>query len=43
MRATETWNYIDLKINHFDAFQEVYGFVASTGFPVYGPARRRDR
>ena len=30
MRATETWNYIDLKINHFDAFQEVYGFVAST-------------
>lgn len=30
MRATETWNYIDLKINQFDSFQEVYGFVAST-------------
>ncbi len=30
MRARETWTYIDLKINNFDAFQEVYGFVAST-------------
>src|SRR5258707_9654180 len=30
MRATETWSYIDLKINNFDPFQEVYGFVAST-------------
>lgn len=30
MRTTETWSYIDLKINNFDAFQEVYGFVAST-------------
>jgi DNA-binding response OmpR family regulator len=30
MRTTETWSYLDLKINNFDAFQEVYGFVAST-------------
>jgi PleD family two-component response regulator len=30
MRATETWSYVDLKINNFDPFQEVYGFVAST-------------
>ena len=30
MRARDTWSYIDLKINNFDPFQEVYGFVAST-------------
>jgi PleD family two-component response regulator len=30
MRATKTWNYIDLKINNFEGFQEVYGFVAGT-------------
>ncbi len=30
MRAQKTWTYTDLKINSFDAFQEVYGFVAST-------------
>ena len=30
MRATETWTYVDLKINNFEPFQEVYGFVAST-------------
>jgi PleD family two-component response regulator len=30
MRATETWSYIDLKINNFDSFQEVYGMVAGT-------------
>jgi PleD family two-component response regulator len=30
MRARDTWTYIDLKINNFDPFQEVYGFVAST-------------
>ncbi len=30
MRTRDTWTYIDLKINHFDSFQEVYGFVAST-------------
>src|SRR5258707_7305380 len=30
MRATQTWSYVDLKINNFDPFQEVYGFVAST-------------
>jgi DNA-binding response OmpR family regulator len=30
MRATDTWYYVDLKINHFDAFQEVYGPIAST-------------
>ena len=30
MRTTDTWTYIDFKINAFEAFQEVYGFVAST-------------
>ncbi len=30
MRATETWTYVDLKINNYEAFQEVYGFVAGT-------------
>lgn len=30
MRRKETWTYIDLKINHFEPFQELYGFVAST-------------
>jgi GGDEF domain-containing protein len=30
MRTPETWTYMDLKINNFEPFQEVYGFVAST-------------
>jgi len=30
MRTQDTWTYVDLKINNFEAFQEVYGFVAST-------------
>jgi PleD family two-component response regulator len=30
MRTPETWTYMDLKINNFESFQEVYGFVAST-------------
>jgi len=30
MRTTDTWTYTDLKINNFDAFQEVYEFVAAT-------------
>src|SRR5262249_8372152 len=30
MRATETWDYVDVNINNVDRFQEVYGFVAST-------------
>jgi DNA-binding response OmpR family regulator len=30
MRTTETWTYVDLKINNFDAFQDVYEFVAAT-------------
>src|SRR5215467_9462875 len=30
MRATDVWNYVDLKINNFDAFQEMYGSIAST-------------
>jgi len=30
MKRKETWTYIDLKINHFEPFQELYGFVAST-------------
>jgi DNA-binding response OmpR family regulator len=25
----ETWAFLDLRLNHFDAFKEVYGFVAS--------------
>jgi DNA-binding response OmpR family regulator len=28
MHNTRTWTYIDLKISHFDAFSDVYGFVA---------------
>ncbi len=30
MRKRETWTYIDFKINNFEPFQELYGFVAST-------------
>lgn len=30
MRRKETWTYLDLKINQFEPFQELYGFVAST-------------
>ncbi len=30
MRTTDTWYYVDLKINGFDAFQEVYGMLACT-------------
>jgi DNA-binding response OmpR family regulator len=30
MRATNTWYYMDLKINNFESFQEVYGLLAST-------------
>jgi len=29
MKTTDTWTYIDLKINNFEPFQEVYEFVAS--------------
>jgi len=25
----DAWSFIDIRINHFDAFKEVYGFVAS--------------
>jgi PleD family two-component response regulator len=28
MHSERSWTYIDTKINHFDAFTEVYGFVA---------------
>ncbi len=28
MRTDQNWSYIDLKINHFDAFNEVYGFLS---------------
>jgi PleD family two-component response regulator len=28
MRGTRDWAYFDLKVNHFDAFTDVYGFVA---------------
>lgn len=28
MRSTRPWTYIDLRINGFDAFTDVYGFVA---------------
>lgn len=28
MRSNQQWNYIDCKINNFDDFTEVYGFVA---------------
>jgi PleD family two-component response regulator len=30
MRAKETWTYIDAKIENFEDFKEVYGFVAGT-------------
>ncbi len=30
MRKRETWTYIDLKINDFEPFQELYGFVAGS-------------
>ncbi len=30
MRKKDKWTYIDLKINYFEPFQELYGFVAST-------------
>jgi DNA-binding response OmpR family regulator len=28
MRSEKAWTYIDMKINNFDVFSEVYGFVA---------------
>jgi DNA-binding response OmpR family regulator len=28
MRSQKTWTYLDLKISNFDAFTDVYGFVA---------------
>lgn len=28
LRTDKTWTYVDLKINNFDPFTEVYGFVA---------------
>jgi PleD family two-component response regulator len=28
MRGDKMWTYIDMKINHFEVFKEVYGFVA---------------
>lgn len=30
MRASETWTYFDCKVNNFEDFKEVYGFVAGT-------------
>lgn len=30
MRSSETWTYLDCKVNNFDDFKEVYGFVAGT-------------
>ncbi len=30
MRSSETWTYFDCKVNNFDDFKEVYGFVAGT-------------
>lgn len=30
MRTSEKWTYLDAKIEHFDDFKEVYGFVAGT-------------
>ncbi len=30
MRRKDTWTYVDFKINHFEQFQELYGFVAGT-------------
>ncbi len=30
MRKKEAWSYIDLKINDFESFQEIYGSVAGT-------------
>jgi PleD family two-component response regulator len=28
MHSSKSWAYVDLKINHLDAFKELYGFVA---------------
>lgn len=28
MHGNKQWSYVDMKINHFDPFKEVYGFVA---------------
>ncbi|GAB4413481.1 MAG: response regulator [Anaerolineae bacterium] len=28
MRESKTWAYLDIKLQHFDAFKDVYGFVA---------------
>ncbi len=28
MREPQTWAYLDIKLQHFDAFKDVYGFVA---------------
>jgi PleD family two-component response regulator len=28
MREPKTWAYLDIKLQHFDAFKDVYGFVA---------------
>ncbi len=28
MREQKTWAYLDIKLQHFDAFKDVYGFVA---------------
>lgn len=30
MRTQDTWNYVDLKINNFSVFEEVYGPMAGT-------------
>jgi PleD family two-component response regulator len=30
MRSGDTWTYLDCKVQHFDDFKEVYGFVAGT-------------
>lgn len=36
MRATNTWYYMDVKINSFDAFREVYGMLASMEVVRFG-------
>jgi len=30
MRTSDTWYYLDIKMNQFDAFQDVYGMLACT-------------
>jgi DNA-binding response OmpR family regulator len=30
MKTTDTWNYVDLKINNYEAFKDAYGPIAGT-------------